>query len=69
MLILHEDTLTCGVGAEIAAYIAENLFNHLDGPVVRCASLDTAIPMSRALEDNFLAKSRMDESIQRLLSF
>ncbi|AFD08248.1 alpha-ketoacid dehydrogenase subunit alpha/beta [Solitalea canadensis] len=69
VLILHEDTLTCGVGAEIAAYIAENLFNHLDGPVVRCASLDTAIPMSRALEDNFLAKSRMDESIQRLLSF
>ncbi|SMO37157.1 alpha-ketoacid dehydrogenase subunit alpha/beta [Solitalea koreensis] len=69
VLILHEDTLTSGLGGEIAAYIAEHLFGYLDGPVMRCASLDTAIPMSKALEDNFLAKSRLDEVIQKLLRF
>ncbi|UKJ07275.1 alpha-ketoacid dehydrogenase subunit alpha/beta [Solitalea lacus] len=69
VLILHEDTLCCGVGAEIAAFIAEHLFNYLDGPVVRCASIDTAIPMSKSLEDNFLAKSRLDEAIQKILQY
>ncbi|MCO4293610.1 dehydrogenase E1 component subunit alpha/beta [Solitalea sp. MAHUQ-68] len=69
VLILHEDTLCCGIGAEISAYIAEHLFNYLDSPVMRCASLDTAIPMNKALEDNFMAKARLDESIKKLLSY
>lgn len=68
-LILHEDTLTNGFGAEIAAHIAEHCFQYLDAPVVRCASLDTAIPMSKALEDNFLANSRLDDSIKKLINF
>ncbi|TKC04168.1 dehydrogenase [Pedobacter frigoris] len=69
VLILHEDTLTCGFGAEIAAWIAEHCFEHLDAPVIRCASLDTAIPMSKPLEDSFLAKARLSESITKLLSY
>lgn len=69
VLILHEDTLTCGFGAELSAHIAEHCFRYLDAPVVRCASLDTAIPMSKALEDNFLAKSRMAQSIEKIWNY
>ena len=67
--ILHEDTLTNGFGAELSAHIAEHCFQYLDAPVVRCASLDTAIPMSKELEDNFLAKSRLAEKLQPLLNY
>ena len=67
--ILHEDTLTNGFGAELSAHIAEHCFQYLDAPVVRCASLDTAIPMSKELEDNFLAKSRLAEKLQALLNY
>lgn len=68
-LILHEDTLMTGFGAEISAHIAEHCFEYLDAPVIRCASLDTAIPMSKALEENFLANARLDEKIKQLLSY
>ncbi|RZK49443.1 MAG: dehydrogenase [Pedobacter sp.] len=69
VMILHEDTLTCGFGAEIAAWIAEHCFAYLDAPVMRCASLDTAIPMNKALEEDFLANSRLAESMQKLLTY
>jgi 2-oxoisovalerate dehydrogenase E1 component len=68
-LILHEDTLTNGFGAEIAAHIAEHCFKYLDAPVIRCGSLDTAIPMNKALEDQFLAKARLEESMVKLLAY
>jgi 2-oxoisovalerate dehydrogenase E1 component len=66
VLILHEDTLTNGFGAEIAAHLAEHCFKYLDAPVMRCASLDTAIPMNKALEDQFLAKARLEEMMGKL---
>lgn len=69
VLILHEDTLTNGFGAELSAYIAEHAFESLDAPVMRCASLDTAIPMSKALEDQFLAKARLEETVKKLLAY
>jgi len=69
ILILHEDTLTGGIGGEIAAWIAENCFALLDAPVMRCASLDTPIPFSIELENNFLAKARLDETVQKLVSY
>lgn len=68
VLVLHEDTLTSGFGGEIAAHIAEHCFYHLDAPVMRCASLDTAIPMNTVLENDFLAKARLEETMQRLLN-
>jgi 2-oxoisovalerate dehydrogenase E1 component len=68
-LILHEDTLTNGFGSEIAAHLAEHCFKYLDAPVMRCGSLDTAIPMNKALEDQFLAKARLDESMAKLLGY
>lgn len=69
VLILHEDTLSSGFGAELSAWIGEHCFEHLDAPVMRCASLDTAIPMNKVLEDNFMAKARLAETINKLLSY
>jgi 2-oxoisovalerate dehydrogenase E1 component len=69
VLILHEDTLTNGFGGEISAHLAEHCFNYLDAPVMRCASLDTAIPMNKALEDQFLAKARLEEMMGKLLEY
>jgi len=69
VLILHEDTLTNGFGGEIAAHLAEHCFSYLDAPIMRCASLDTAIPMNKALEDQFLAKGRLEEMMGKLLNY
>ena len=69
VLILHEDTLLGGVGAEIAAYISEHLFNNLDAPVKRCASLDTPVPFSLELEGNFLASKRFEGILNGLLNW
>jgi 2-oxoisovalerate dehydrogenase E1 component len=69
VLILHEDSLIGGIGGEIAAWIAENCFDILDAPVMRCASLDTPVPFSIELENNFLAKIRLNESIQKLICY
>ncbi|MEJ7736267.1 MAG: dehydrogenase E1 component subunit alpha/beta [Chitinophagaceae bacterium] len=68
-LILHEDTLTGGPGAEIAAWIIEHCFNLLDAPVLRCASLDTPVPFNLELEKNFLAKARLDDCVGKLMAF
>ncbi|WP_068245108.1 alpha-ketoacid dehydrogenase subunit alpha/beta [Hydrotalea flava] len=69
ILVLHEDTLTGGIGAEISAWITEHCFEHLDAPVLRCASLDTPIPFNTALEQNFLASSRLEAAIQKLMHY
>jgi 2-oxoisovalerate dehydrogenase E1 component len=69
VLVLHEDTLTGGFGAEVAAWIGEHCFDHLDAPVMRCASLDTPVPFNGVLENNFLAKARLDDAVQRLLDY
>ncbi len=69
VLVLHEDTLTGGIGAEIAAWISEHAFSYLDAPVKRVASLDTAIPFAATLENNFLPKGRIKSTIEELLSF
>jgi 2-oxoisovalerate dehydrogenase E1 component len=66
---LHEDTLTGGIGGEIAAWISEHCFELLDAPVMRCASLDTPIPFNIELEKNFLANARLHEYVQKLLSY
>ncbi len=69
VLILHEDTLTGGIGAELAAWITENCFRWLDAPVLRVASLDTPIPFAPTLENNFLPKGRLAEKIKELMDF
>ncbi len=69
VLILHEDCLTGGIGGEIAAWIAEHCFTFLDAPVMREASLDTAVPFAPTLEANFLPRRRLEERLHRLLAF
>ncbi len=69
VLLLHEDTLTGGIGAEISAWINEHYFKYLDAPVVRVASLDTPIPFAPPLEQNFLPKGRLRAKIEELMSF
>ena len=69
VLLLHEDNLTGGIAGEISAWIAEHCFEYLDAPVMRCASLDTPIPFNLALEKQYLANSRLEEMMQRLLSY
>ncbi len=68
-LVLHEDSMTGGIGGEIAARIGEHCFEWLDAPIMRCASLDTPIPFAEELEQNFLANARLDEVLNRLLSY
>ena len=68
-LVLHEDTLTLGIGAEIAATVAENCFQYLDGPVKRVASLDTPIPFHKQLEAQFFPWGRIDQALEDLLGF
>jgi 2-oxoisovalerate dehydrogenase E1 component beta subunit len=53
-IVLHEATLTGGIGGEISARITEKAFEWLDGPVVRLAAPDTPVPYSPPLEDAFL---------------
>ena len=69
VLILHEDSLIGGLGGEISAWITENCFQYLDAPVIRCASLDTPIPFAIELEENYMAKSRLHECIQKLVNY
>jgi 2-oxoisovalerate dehydrogenase E1 component len=69
VLILHEDTLTGGIGAEIAAWIAENCFSQLDAPVRRVAALDTAVPFAPQLEADFLPQQRLREQLRALRDY
>jgi 2-oxoisovalerate dehydrogenase E1 component len=69
VLILHEDTLTGGIGAEIAAWLSEHAFVFLDAPVKRVASLDTPVPFASTLENNFLPKDKIKPAIEELLRF
>ncbi len=70
VLILHEDTLTGGVGGEIAAVIAEHAFEYLDAPIQRLASLDTPVPYAPTLEEFFLPNARkVTDKLRSLASY
>ena len=53
-LIVHEDNLTGGFGAEVAAVVSQQAFEHLDAPVTRVAAIDTPIPFTPVLEREYL---------------
>jgi len=62
VVILHEASLTGGIGGEISAIIAEEAFEWLDAPIVRIASIDSPVPFAPQLEDYFLPS--LDEIVE-----
>jgi 2-oxoisovalerate dehydrogenase E1 component len=69
VIILHEDTLTGGIGAEIAAFVSEHCFKYLDAPVMRSASLDTPVPFAVPLEENFFQKDAFEKKLKELVEY
>jgi len=69
VVVLHEDSLTGGIGGELASRITEECFEYLDAPVIRCASLDTPIPFNAGLEINFMANNRLRTTLDKVLSY
>ena len=63
-ILLHEDTLTGGLGGELAGIIAEHAFDYLDGPLVRIAAPDTPVPFSETLERAFLPS--LDQLVKKV---
>src|SRR5438105_808925 len=68
VLILHEDNKTGGIGAEVAALIAEESFEELDGPIMRLAAADTHIPYATTLEEAILPNTDDVEHAARRLA-
>lgn len=68
-IIYQEDTLFGGIASDISALIMENCFEYLDAPVKRVASLDSPIPFTKALEDQFLPKNRFEIALKELLEY
>lgn len=69
VLVLTEDTLTGSIASDIAAWISENCFEHLDAPVQRLGSLDTPVPLAKSLEDHFLPWHRLRDTLDRLIAY
>jgi 2-oxoisovalerate dehydrogenase E1 component len=69
VIILQEDSLFGGIASDISAMIMEDCFEFLDGPVKRVASLDSPIPFTKALEDQYLPKSRFEIALKELMAY
>ena len=68
-LVLHEDNQFGGIGGELAAQITEQAFDALDAPVMRVGSAETPIPFSKTLEADYMAQSRLEAALNRLLAY
>lgn len=68
-IILQEDSMFGGIASDISAMIMEDCFEFLDGPVKRVASLDSPIPFTKALEDQYLPKERFEIALLKLLKY
>ncbi|WP_310560639.1 dehydrogenase E1 component subunit alpha/beta [Flavobacterium sp.] len=68
-IIYQEDSLFGGIASDISALIMENCFKYLDAPVKRVASLDSPIPFTKALEDQYLPKGRFEQTLLELLYY
>jgi 2-oxoisovalerate dehydrogenase E1 component len=70
VLVLHEDSLTQGFGAEISARVTENCFEHLDAPVIRVAAKDSFVPSATVLENAVLPSlDDLNSAIEKLLAY
>ena len=70
LLVVHEDTITAGFGAEIAAWVASELFCDLDAPVMRVGALDCHVPYAPEIERAVLPQNDdIEAAARRLLAF
>ncbi len=69
VIIVQEDSMFGGIASDISAMIMEDCFEFLDGPVKRVASLDTPIPFTKALEDQYLGKGRFETALKELMAY
>ncbi|MFT3796307.1 thiamine pyrophosphate-dependent enzyme [Flavobacterium sp.] len=69
VIILQEDSMFGGIASDISAMIMEDCFEWLDGPVKRVASLDSPIPFTKALEDQYLPKGRFEAALKQLMAY
>ena len=70
LMIVHESNITCGVGAEVSAYINEHCFESLDAPIKRVASIDTPIPFSPQIEkDVYFPVNRLKKDIIEIINY
>jgi 2-oxoisovalerate dehydrogenase E1 component beta subunit len=70
VIILHEATRTGGIGAEVASIISEEMFDHLDGPVIRITAPDTPIPYSPPMEEFYIPKvSDVIKAVEKLAAY
>ncbi|MDG4951476.1 dehydrogenase E1 component subunit alpha/beta [Weeksellaceae bacterium KMM 9724] len=69
VLVLHEDVEIGGFGGEISAVISETCFEYLDAPVMRVASMNTAVPFDAELEKQFLPTKELEEKLIRLWKY
>jgi 2-oxoisovalerate dehydrogenase E1 component beta subunit len=70
VLLLHEATLTGGIGGELAAIIGEHAFEYLDAPIMRVASLDSPVPYAPTLEAAFLpSAAKVVQAAKKLVEY
>ncbi|MDR0228876.1 MAG: dehydrogenase E1 component subunit alpha/beta [Flavobacteriaceae bacterium] len=69
VIILQEDSMFGGIASDLSAMIMEECFEYLDAPVKRVASLETAIPFVKALEDQYLPKGRFEQALLDLMAY
>lgn len=69
VIILQEDSLFGGIASDISALITENCFEWLDAPVKRVGSIETPIPFTKNLEDQYLPKNRFEKELKDLLAY
>ena len=71
LLIVHEANLTCGVGAEVAASVADEAFEYLDGPIMRLCGEDIpAMPFAITLEEAYMPNTeKISEALRNLVAY
>ena len=69
LIILQEDCYIGGCASHISSMVSEECFELLDAPIFLCSSIDTPVPFSKNLEDNFLAKSRFEDKLLNLIEY
>ncbi len=69
VIIYQEDSLFGGIASDLSALLMENCFQYLDAPVQRAASLDSPIPFTKVLEDQYLPKGRFEKMLLELIHY